>query len=64
MKTKFDMFDYAFVIMILTACICAIIIVFMECRNEDEENCVNFYKENHYILESCKVYKDKLENID
>ena len=23
-----------------------------------------FYKENHYILKSCEVYKDKLENID
>ena len=64
MKTNFDVFDFAFAIIILSACICAIIIISMECRNEDEENCVEFYKENHYILKSCEVYKDKLENID
>lgn len=27
----------------------------------DEKDCVKFYKENHYVLEVCDKYKDKLE---
>lgn len=30
-------------------------------KNELEEDCVNFYKKNNYILESCEIYRDKLE---
>lgn len=35
-------------------------------RNFDktEESCVSFYKENHYITESCKKYSKKLEVLD
>lgn len=41
-----------------------VIIVFYCFYVDREKECVEFYKENHYILNSCKVYKDKLENID
>lgn len=27
----------------------------------DEKDCVKFYKENHYVLDVCDKYKDKLE---
>lgn len=30
----------------------------------DEKKCVNFYKENHYILESCENYRDKLLKLE
>ena len=29
-----------------------------------ERECVEFYKENHYITESCKKYSNKLEALD
>lgn len=29
--------------------------------DEVEENCVSYYKENHYITEKCKKYSKKLE---
>lgn len=60
MKTNFDVFDFAFASIILSACICAIIFCSLKCRNMVEEDCVKFYKDNHYILKSCEVYKDKL----
>lgn len=63
MKTNFDLFDFTFAIIISTLCICAIIFVFLKCRNMAEEDCVNFYKDNHYILKSCEVYKEKLERM-
>lgn len=28
---------------------------------EREKECVEFYKENHYVLDACDKYKDKLE---
>ena len=30
-------------------------------KNEIEEDCVNFYKKNNYILNECEIYRDKLE---
>ena len=27
----------------------------------NEKDCVNFYKENNYILNSCEKYRDKFE---
>lgn len=33
-------------------------------RNIDEKDCVEFYKENGYVLDSCEKWKNKLENID
>ena len=32
--------------------------------DEAEENCVSYYKENHYITEKCKKYSKKLEVLD
>lgn len=58
----FSYFVIGFLVFIIG--ICAIIFVFSKCRDMVEEDCVNFYKDNHYILKSCEVYKDKLENID
>lgn len=51
-------------VMGFTLFVVLVIIVFYCFYVEREKECVEFYKENHYILESCKVYKDKLENID
>lgn len=31
---------------------------------EREKECVEFYKENHYVLDFCDKYKDKLEKGD
>lgn len=33
-------------------------------RNDYETDCVEFYKENSYVLDSCKKWENKLENID
>ena len=58
---KIDIFEKFFLIMSgIVLFLCVIYCVYVE----GEKECVEFYKENHYILNACKVYKDKLENID
>lgn len=56
-----DIFDK---VMGLTLFVVLVFIVIYCFYVEREKECVEFYKENHYILNACKVYKDKLENID
>ncbi len=58
---KVDILDK---VMGFTLFVLLVIIVFYCFYVEREKECVEFYKENHYILKSCEVYKDKLENID
>ena len=64
MRTGDDVFDFVAICITLTICICLIFFVFIKCRDMNEEDCVKFYKDNHYILKSCEIYKDKLKNID
>ena len=33
-------------------------------KNTEERTCVDFYKENHYILKSCENYRDKLLKLE
>lgn len=30
----------------------------------EEKDCVSFYKENGYILDSCNTYEDKLNSLE
>lgn len=32
-------------------------------KNEEEKECFSYYKENGYILESCKDFEDKFNSI-
>jgi hypothetical protein len=58
-------------LMELSLCIGLFIVSFgvsiLLCNNSkisEEKNCVIFYKENHYILESCENYRDKLLKLE
>ena len=33
-------------------------------RYNPEEDCVSYYKENHYITNKCEKYREKLENME
>ena len=33
-------------------------------RHTPEEDCVSYYKENHYITNKCEKYRDKLEKME
>lgn len=33
-------------------------------RHTPEEDCVGYYKENHYITNKCEKYREKLENME
>ena len=41
-----------------------VVCIISEESKANEERCVIFYKENHYITESCKKYSNKLEALD
>lgn len=58
---KIDLLEKFFLIM---SFIVFILCVFYLFYVEHEKECVDFYKGNNYILETCEMYKDKLENID
>ena len=53
--------DILSMVMGLTLFVVLVIIVIYCFYVEREKECVEFYKENHYILKFCEVYKDKLE---
>lgn len=57
--------DY-FISLILGIFICVAICVFIFCllNNDYEKDCVNFYKDNHYITNKCEKYRDKLEKME
>ena len=60
--TDFDKaISIAFICMGLGIAISLPIMFYNFSKNELEEDCVNFYKKNNYILESCEIYRDKLE---
>ena len=39
-------------------------ILIILCGDDVEKDCVDFYKENHYILKSCENYRDKLLKLE
>lgn len=47
-------------IALVTVPVCIGIKIINDNKDDVEKKCVDFYKENHYILEACKNYKDKL----
>lgn len=57
----FDLIDILLLILFIFVGLSFLIWVYNESKISDEKTCVNFYKENNYILESCEIYKDKLE---
>lgn len=50
--------------MAFTLFVVLVIIVFYCFYVDREKECFEFYKENHYILDFCDKYKDKLEKGD
>lgn len=61
---NFDGFDLFFMFLGFGLMISLIIIVFNFSNDRIEEDCVKFYKDNHYITNKCEKYRDKLEYID
>lgn len=60
-----DSNDIAFIIIVFFTFVIFTIFIYNASKIEKEENCLQYY-ENHngYILDSCEVYRDKLENIE
>lgn len=68
---KIDPFDLFMFFVDLSILILAIFFSIYEYKksiynlhNDYETDCVEFYKENSYVLDSCKKWENKLENID
>ena len=60
MRKNIDLIELSLCIGILIISIGASILLVNNSKISSEKKCVNFYKENHYILESCENYRDKL----
>ena len=60
-----DSDDIVFIILVFFAFVILGIFTYNVSKIDKEEKCVQYY-ENHngYILDSCEVYLDKLENIE
>lgn len=59
-----DIIDVIFdILCIVSVIVFSIFIVYLlfSSVQTDEKDCVKFYKENHYVLDVCDKYKDKLE---
>lgn len=70
-NNKFDSFDLFMLCVGLSILIPAIFFSIYQfkksiynLRNDYESDCVEFYKENGYVLDSCKKWENKLKNID
>ena len=55
-----DLIELSLCIGILSISIAFFIFLVNTSKISEERNCVDFYKENHYILKSCENYRDKL----
>ena len=44
--------------------VCCGIKIINDGKDNEEKDCVDFYKENHYILKSCENYRDKLLKLE
>lgn len=58
-KTYFE--EITVLLIILFVGICSIILTSSFSSDEKEKECVEFYLENNYVLDSCECYKDELE---
>lgn len=68
---KYDSVDWVVLMLGLSILIPAIFFSIYEYKkgifnihNDYETDCVEFYKENGYVLDSCEKWKNKLKNID
>ena len=57
-----DLIELSLCIGILIISIGASILLVNNSKISEERNCVDFYKENHYILKSCENYRDVKNN--
>ncbi len=64
MFRDFDFFDFIVGFIVFVIGICFLIFVRSFCYDRDEKDCVDFYKKNNYILNSCEKYRDKLEVLE
>lgn len=65
-REKIDSTDISIILMGVGLMVFCILIGIAIYRSLDktEEDCVSYYKENHYITEKCKKYSNKLEALD
>lgn len=59
MFENFDFSDFIVGMLVLSIAICLPIMAYNFSKNEDEKDCYNYYKENNYVLDSCKQYEEK-----
>ena len=57
----FDSVDIILIILGFCLGVSLIICVNNASKISDEKSCVEFYKKNSYVLDSCQKYKEKLE---
>ena len=66
-KMKVDSADILIIlcgIALVTVPVCIGINIINDNKDNVEKKCVDFYKENHYILKSCENYRDKLLKLE
>ena len=59
-----DLMELTLCIVLLIISIAVSICLVNNSKISSEKKCVNFYKENHYILKSCENYRDKLLKLE
>ena len=66
-RMKIDSADILIIlcgIALVTVPVCIGIKIINDGKDNEEKDCVDFYKENHYILKSCENYRDKLLKLE
>lgn len=63
-KYNFCLEDLLILIFVIGGILCLIIAFNNFSKNQTESECVIFYKENGYILDSCKKYEEKLNSLE
>ena len=64
MSNYFDVVDLSLIILVFGLMISFVIFVTNLSIDQAEEHCVKFYKENHYVINKCEKYREKLENME
>lgn len=59
----FDFEEFLILIFVFSLSIILIISCYFFFRQLDEKECVSFYKENNYILDTCDKYSSKFEDL-
>ena len=62
MLEKLKEIDFLEVVLFFIASGIFVGLIIISC-DEHEKNCVNFYKQNHYISETCEKYSSKLKEL-